>query len=149
MKTKDARKEFEKLLHASGKSLEALTPMEGVSTMLKFYRDVRALDCDLKEDGDMLLFQWGTHDWGRGGGERFEVDITRQLIPMNTEDEIWQLSLTFAFEPRFEALRAGNKWCWHLEEVGDFENFLNESPVLRAVRDVEVRAAELSYENVE
>lgn len=32
----------------------------------------------------MLLFQWGTYDWGHG--PHFEVDLTRELIRHGAED---------------------------------------------------------------
>ena len=53
--------------------------------MLAFYESMRFDDVDLAADGDMLLYQWGTYDWGRGAS--FEFDITRQLILGAGEDE--------------------------------------------------------------
>lgn len=61
--------------------------------MAEFYHIHRAEDCEVDEDGDMLLYQWGTYDWG--AGRWFEINITRQFIPSDgAEDEILQLSLT-------------------------------------------------------
>lgn len=46
----------------------------------------------------MLLFEWGTFDWG--DGPRFEVDITRHFIFGEGEDEnIWQLWIKCQFAP--------------------------------------------------
>jgi len=92
--------------------------------MLAFYRTVRFDDVDLAGNGDMLLYQWGTYDWGRG--ESFEFDITRQLILGTGEDEdIFQLSLTFKFQPTVALLQlgAGNRWRRSLEEVEEFRSF--------------------------
>ena len=44
--------------------IERLAAAEALELMAAFYRDVRAEDCDLDADGDMLLFQWGVYDWG-------------------------------------------------------------------------------------
>jgi hypothetical protein len=50
----------------------------GLEAMLQFYQNERVDGTRLDEGGDMLLFQWGKHDWG--DGEHFEINITRQLI---------------------------------------------------------------------
>ncbi len=81
----------------AGHTLDALTPAEGIDLMVHYYRDVRVQGCALEADGDMLLFQWGTYNWGEG--EHFEVGITRQLTETEEEDgEMRQLSLTFRYE---------------------------------------------------
>src|SRR5678815_803153 len=89
---------FEGHLRGLDLTLASVRPAEGLDAMFSFYRDVRADGCRLESDGDMLLFQWGTYDWGKG--QHFELDITRQLVPGPGEDEdIWQLQLTFRFAP--------------------------------------------------
>src|SRR5262245_31541706 len=78
--------------------------------------------------------QWGTYDWGEG--ESFEFDITRQLILGAGEDEnIFQLSLTFKFQPtvKLRQLGDGNRWCRSLEEVEEFRSFINSSPEMISV----------------
>jgi hypothetical protein len=66
------------------------------------------------EDGDMCLFQWGTHDWRDGRGERFEIDFLRQFaIEIDGEyDHMEQLHCTFEFEPAeaFRGLGSGEHW---------------------------------------
>ncbi|MGA9523353.1 MAG: hypothetical protein WBV82_17930 [Myxococcaceae bacterium] len=144
----DALDAFNEFLRARHKSLEALTPAEGLSTMLSFYRKVRAADCKEASDEDMLLFQWGTHDWG--DGPRFELDITRQFMP--GEDEgVWQLSLTFVFEPdaELEELGSGDEWCHNREELEDFAEALNESEALAAVGERKPADVELDFNDAE
>jgi hypothetical protein len=74
----------------------------------------------------MLLFQWGTYDWG--SGKHFEVDVTRQVIfPDEADDDaLWQLHLTYRAAPSPErtALGSGNRWCSSHTEVAEFESFL-------------------------
>ena len=53
--------------------------------MLRFYGDESVAGCRDDGAGDMLLYQWGTYDWG--AGESFEFDITRQLIFADDEDD--------------------------------------------------------------
>src|SRR5262245_34310217 len=78
MKAKRAKQEFERLIQRSGMRVGSLSPARGLEMILAFYRTVRFDDVDLAGNGDMLLNQWGTYDWGEG--ESFEFDITRQLI---------------------------------------------------------------------
>ena len=47
--------------------INQLSAADAIELMAAFYREVRADDCTLDADGDMLLFQWGLADWGTGG----------------------------------------------------------------------------------
>jgi hypothetical protein len=129
-----AEAEFVRRLAAAGKRLPNLTPRQGIAAMLDFYREQRAEDCDIEQDGDMLLYQWGCCDWG--AGLFFELDITRQFVEGAAEDgSIVQLSLTFRY-PRTELRRKvgdGNRWCSTLHELESFRAFILESPALAAV----------------
>jgi hypothetical protein len=123
------KSEFLKRL--GGRSPEALAPLEGIHLMLNFYREERVEGCNVEADGDMLLYQWGTYDWGEG--ESFELDITSQLIVGDGEDDgIFQLSLTFKFQSA-ESLRQlgeGNRWCHSPGEVEEFQSFISGMPAL-------------------
>jgi hypothetical protein len=125
MKLTNALEEFERHLGGAGGNRTPSSPLAGIERMLAFYKEVRADDVDLDADGDMLLFQWGTYDWG--SGEMFEVDITRQLIRGSGEDDdIWQLHLTYRFPPA-EPLRAigkGNRWCARPDDAASFQQFM-------------------------
>ena len=121
MLTKDAKAEFETVLHVSGGDVRSLTPRLAFERMTSFFRDVRAEDCDPASDGDMLLYQWGTFNWGQG--RRFEFDVTRQLIPVGgDDDDIWQLHLTIRFDPTDDltGLGAGDRWCHSSDGLADF-----------------------------
>lgn len=74
MKPADVKTELEQRIS----SLSDLTPADGFRLMLDGYRDIRVEGCDLEADGDMLLFQWGTYDFGTG--ETFELNLTRQFL---------------------------------------------------------------------
>src|SRR5262245_54775822 len=91
------KKRFLQLIKLKAPELSSLSPAEGIMLMLGFYQDERADGCEIDEDGDMLLYQWGCYDWGQG--ESFEFNITRQFIAATAEDEdIRQLSLKFKFK---------------------------------------------------
>jgi hypothetical protein len=147
MRLKNALTEFEKHLRRAGDEQVPRTPRAGIERMMTFYREVRADDVDMDSDGDMLLFQWGTFDWG--GGAMFEVDITRQLIKGEGEDDdIWQLHLTYRFAPT-EALRAignGDHWCGRPDQAPSFEEFIAAHPAISAVGLRDDGQTRLEYE---
>ena len=94
MIAQESLRTLEQRITDAGLTLNRLTVELGFAFMFEFYRLHRADDCPPESDGDMLLYQWGTY--GRDGC--FELDLTRQFIVGDSEDEnIWQLSLTFKF----------------------------------------------------
>lgn len=105
--------------------------------MTDFYRDQRASDCDLAQDGDMLLFEWGVYRWG---GESFRIKITRQFIPRGgKDDDIFQLVLCVHYPPDDEtrsaanaasASRTSNRWCESPDKLAGFVDFISASPAL-------------------
>ena len=148
MKSAQAQREFERHLSKRGLEISRLTPGAGLDAMLSFYRDVRTDDADPEGQGDMLLYQWGAYNWG-GQGKRFELDITRQLVTGEGEDDdIWQLHLTFRFEPTAElqALGAGNRWCQSPDELDEFTRFVVAHPAKVAVENRSDASVELLYE---
>jgi hypothetical protein len=95
---------------------------------------------------DMLLFQWGVFDWG--DGEYFELDVTRQISPSDT-DELRQLSCTLYFNPStvLREIEEGNKWCSSLEEFNSFREFVLTNEVFKACSVItpEKSSVELEY----
>jgi hypothetical protein len=121
--------------------------------MLDFYRDVRADGCKLDNDGDMLLFQWGTYKFG--GGPSFQFDITRQLYLGESaggggDSAISQLSFTFHFTPsaQLDAVKEGNKWCRKPDELISFESFITGSDAYRAIATAKSTKVTLEYGGV-
>jgi hypothetical protein len=145
MKPRAAKTRFLKRLEAAGQSLDALTPAAGVEAMLAYYAEDRADGCPLDEDGDMLLFQWGTHDWGEGPA--FEVSIVRQLIAAGDEDEEpRQLDLRFRFETSAGASAGeGSRWCESPDGLPEFRQFVAKSAALKSVGKLSPESAELRF----
>jgi hypothetical protein len=146
MKPKQSQKALTKRIESAGKALKSLTAAEGVGAMLVFYAEERAEGCRLDEDGDMLLFQWGTYDFGRSG-ETFQLDITRQFI-LPRRDEPYQLSLTFHFPatPKLARLKSGSRWCESPDELEGFRKWVLASPAYRAVAEEAAKKVELDFE---
>jgi hypothetical protein len=130
---------FEQRLSLGGRPASALTASEGVDAMLAFYAAERCDGCELEEDGDMLLFQWGTYAWG--DSTHFELNITRQLMSGGDDEDkddgegILQLSLTFRFPPAAElqALGSGNEWCDTPSGLSAFRAHIDACPAFERV----------------
>jgi hypothetical protein len=107
--------------------------------MVEFYRDHRAEHCRLEEDGDMLLYQWGTYGYGQP--ETFQVDLTRQFIQGvgGDDPEMSQLSLTVHCEPTaaLRALGNGNQWCHRPDDLVQFEEFIRENQAFLAATNAQ------------
>jgi len=121
----------------------------GFAQMFAFYQSVSPEGCN-EADGDMLLFQWGTYDWGSGA--QFELNITRQFIEQELQDDdaISQLSLTFRFAPTPERkiLGEGNRWCGGPTELQEFRAFTFSSPAFTTVAEQQAVAVEISHSHV-
>jgi hypothetical protein len=143
----DTLQEFQTFLSHRGLAVATLNVANGSAAVFDFYQDVRP-GCAQIPDGDMLLFQWGTYDWGQG--EHFQLDLTRQLIlSHDAEDEdIWQLSLTFLFDPvgDLKALGAGNEWCQSLHALAQFRTRVCGSAAFVACSAHRILRATLHYE---
>lgn len=145
MKSGDALHEFEHLLKTRGLTVDKLSVADGIDAMFDFYRNERADDCSLEAEGDMLLFQWGTCDGGQGA--RFELDLTRQFIRNDGEDEdIWQLSLTFVFQANTNA--SGNRWCAVPADLDGFVSFVRSHGAYAAAAQATPVGVALDFEAV-
>lgn len=96
------------------------------------YEEYRIEGTEIEEDGDMLLFQWGTYNWRKGNF--FEVDLTRQTMlalddPDDVSDSMRQLSTTLMFSPTSETqeIGEGNNWCSSPGSIEQFLEFIKSS----------------------
>jgi hypothetical protein len=150
MNASDAQTIFEQRLTEANTRVENVSVADGFDLMFAFYREERADDCPQDADGDMLLYEWGTYDWGQG--EFFEIGLTRQFILDGTSDDenIWQLSLRFKFKPD-DALRqvgSGERWCDspQKDHVDELELFVSNSSPFRTVANRRAASVELTYQ---
>ena len=135
MNPSESKSRFEQFVADSCGSVAGLTPADATRLILAFYRQVRATDRPLDEDGDMILFQWGAFDFGEG--ETYRYNITRQFIISGSEgdDGMSQLSLTvhFAVTEALRALKKGSRWCSSPAQADGLEQFIRSHEATAAV----------------
>lgn len=140
---------FEEFVESRGGSFPALTVRSGVAEMLTFFESVFPTGCT-GENGDMLLFQWGTYNWG--DGTQFEINITRQFIESAAEDDdaISQLQLTFKFPPGKDSAEfgSGNRWCNSQSEIDPFRDFIFSNRAFLAKADLDPPGVFVRHEYV-
>jgi hypothetical protein len=144
----DAQTEFTNRLRARGFELPSVSVEAGFSEAFAFYRDVRPAGCEKNLDGDMLLFQWGTYDWGKG--RYFNLDLTRQFVLEGTEGDegIFQLAFTFLYapSPALESLKDGNRWCHSPADLSEFQRHVTFSEAYRVALGQVPAKVQLTYE---
>ena len=115
-----------------GVNIDVLRLPTTIAAFLDFYGEERAIGCEVGDDADMLLFEWGTFDWG--DGEHFELNLARQLIFGVGDEKTWQLKLTYAFQPTdgFRSFGAENRWCASPDELSTFRQDVEQSGVYKA-----------------
>ena len=132
--------------------IETMSPAEGVAAMLAFWRDTHCEGTAPEdEDGDGLLFQWGTYDWtySKPPKPKFHLSISRQLYFVYDASagdiEIWHLRLeyTFADAPDLAALKSGQEWCFARGDLDRFRDYIAASDAFAAIEhytplDVEI-----------
>lgn len=133
-----------------GLAVSDVTVPQLVDNMLEFYRTVRASGLAASAQADMLLFQWGTFDWGQG--EHFEIDLTRQFIVAGAlgDDAISQLRFTAYFPSTAEmrAIPTANRWCGSIAEVAAFAQFVRDSVAYRTAEAIKPSKVTLDWSNV-
>jgi hypothetical protein len=145
----NARQEFEKFLSSKGLHQRDLTLADGCEAVFDFYRDLRPRGRVFEQEkgSNMLLFQWGTYDWGTG--EHFSFNLTRQLIGDGpVDDAMRQLGLTFEFQPDNElrALGRGDKWCDSLSALPEFREYVYRSAAFAICTAHQIRRAVIDYQ---
>jgi hypothetical protein len=112
MRPRDSEQVLRRRLAQAGLDIDSLLFVHALEQMLGFFCDERAIGVvSDEEDGDMLLYQWGTYDFA-GRGSTFQLGITRQFIERSGDQEMSQLSVTlhYAADSESAALGSGSEW---------------------------------------
>lgn len=150
MKPSNSVNSLNEFLALRGLNSSELSIPQLVESTLSFYQAVRASGLAKDPQADMLLFQWGVFDWGKG--EHFEFDITRQFITDGAfgDDAISQLNCTAYFvpTPELRAIPAANRWCRSISDIESFSTFIRDSAVYHAVSSSMPLAVSFRWEKV-
>jgi hypothetical protein len=147
----DSKHKFLSFIADRGKLLEKLHPRDLVLLGCSFYEEVRAEDARPDhDDGDALLFQWGTQEEIPGYCDAcFYIDLTRQFISHEScdDEEIFQLSCQLQYPPSdaYLAIGNGNRWCTQLTELAELKQFMLLHPALATVGNTPARTVQLSF----
>jgi hypothetical protein len=143
----EARRNLEQLAVGRGLDLAGMNRTAAVDLVLDWYRNERAADADpLPDDGDGLLFQYGT--WPFSGEPMFHYDLTRQFaLKEHGEQTLWQLSLALLYTPTPEtsALRGNSDWCFDPAEAGLLRTTIESSPATLHVSGRQPQAVTLDF----
>jgi hypothetical protein len=130
IRLRQALPELQKAVDAQVSKANALTADSVIRVMVDFYQKIQIQSLEEANDGDMLLFQYGSYNWSDEEGLKFELSVVRQLmIARKWEDELHQLELRLLYSPsEFEGIEAVTLWkaesaeSW-LEKVRATEGF--------------------------
>jgi len=146
----DSAAEFADFATRRGFALETATPAQGFDAMIAFFQEVGPASQIVEGEGDMLLYQWGVHDWGEGPS--FQFNITRQFIEIEEDEEqvMSPLGITFHFPPSDEAKAFGvqNQWCESIDGVAELIDFISQSAPYAALKDSRADRVEVSWSPV-
>ena len=105
---------------------DIINPLTAVASILEFYENYKAAAEIINPDDDMLLFQYGTYDWG-GKGRQFELNLTRQIIDANDE-EYYQVKLTLYYKAAdIGEIENYNLWSIDTESIKTWEETIVET----------------------
>ena len=149
MRIDDTKASLRSHLANVGLSLDGVDAPAVLAAMMDWYDQERATDAaPIVEDGDMLLFQWGEHDWG--AGRAFEYDLTRQLVRADDQEDegIIQLSMTFRYpaSDQTAALGCGNRWCGSPAQLAGLRRDIVAHPASEIARSSQPQEVTLSWE---
>ncbi|MCV2357314.1 hypothetical protein LNV09_24480 [Paucibacter sp. B2R-40] len=128
---------WNKFLSYRGSATKTLNPYELVLASLDFFATIEANGLATAPGADMLLYQWGVFDFGKG--EYFEFDITRQFIAKGQagNEAISQFRCTAYFEPdaELQSIPKGNLWCGSKADLSTFKKYILGSKAFSAVEN--------------
>jgi hypothetical protein len=156
MEIKTSLQEFKDYLRKSEKGTNEINAEDAIRIMCSFYEDIRCNEVSFETDGDMLLFQWGTYDWGNG--EHFEIGFVRQFSIPEPKDEdvefdgegIWQLNMVLHYPPEesLKGIKPGQIWCHSPDEIEPFVGSILQHSATLAVKSTKPETVEMGFELV-
>jgi hypothetical protein len=122
---------FKKWIKDQGLKEKDLSLSSLPDLFLSYFQHIQFETVGEENDGDMLLYEYGTYDWGQG--EQFQIGLTRQLIEahdeeVEQEDFMYQLQVTFFYPASgFESVSSFNQWSSDSLSLTDFQRMIVNS----------------------
>lgn len=147
MQPADSATTFEAAVTDAGMTVQGLNAATALAQMEAFYRDVRAENCILDEEGDTLHCQWGVN--GQGAEKNFQLEFSRHFIEPGDEDEDGMselsLTLTYAPVPDLMALEPGTCQCSLPSELSEFEKSVRASQPFQTLAALKPQQTALAW----
>jgi len=137
---------FKKQLEKANIKIENVYLNEVIDQCIQFYQITRCEKVDLNNDGDMILVQWGSYDWG--SGRYFEFDITRQFIEIGKEgdDAFSQFRFTLYYPPDiFDKSVKGNKWFNNPNNCSEIKKYILQLPIYNQLKSISPIKREVNW----
>lgn len=119
---------FVEFLQAKDFNFKEISLKNFLNLFIEYFEEIKFKGFNEENDGDMLLFQYGNYDWGKG--RKFEVNFTRQLYEIFPDEshQILQLGITFYYDcESFSNVKSFNKWSCESESLEDFLHIIFDS----------------------
>ena len=133
-----------------GIKVDSLSLSDFPRLLIDYYQDVEFTEVDRADNGDMLLFQYGTYDWG--DGRYFEIGFTRQFYQIfgdAADHEVIQQSFTFYFDPeRFQHIGSFDLWSNAAATLALYEKAIASSQGYRQALGHRAERFEISISDV-
>jgi hypothetical protein len=138
---KEYQQEIEKLTQIG----QSLTADNVIELSKKLHSDIKAkgISTNIHPD-DMLLFQYGTYDWGGELGEHFKFDITRQFSKKNFD--MFQLSLTLIFEPT--TVESYNSWSMYFKTLDEWSDNIKTTEGYKLASTLMLKTHKLTFSKI-
>jgi len=138
---KQYQQEVEKLFQTE----QSVNADNAIELSKKLHSDikVRGISTTVPPD-DMLLFQYGTYNWGGKLGDHFKFDITRQLSKKNFD--MFQLSLALIFNP--VTVRNYNSWSIDFNSLEEWSNHIKTTDGYQLAKTLALKTYELTFTKI-
>ncbi|MNU56054.1 hypothetical protein D3C71_451410 [compost metagenome] len=138
---KEYQLEIEKLLQ----TVQSLTADHAIELSKKLHSEIKAkgISPNVHPD-DMLLFQYGTYNWGEESGQHFSFNITRQFSKKNFD--LFQLSLTFLFEP--VTVNSYNSWSMDFQTLDEWSDHIKTTEGYQLAKTLNLKTYKLTFSKV-
>lgn len=118
-----------------------------IDLSVKLYSSIQVKGVEYSDgDSDMLLFQYGTYNWGDEKGHHATFDITRQFQKYDS-DEFYQLSFSLIFDPTILGKDdAYNAWSCAYVSIDEWVTNIKNTAGYTKMKQVDFRTYEIMFQ---